>query len=169
MTDPSSHENPAPQPPKNGTEQTAGTTRRLKDKTTEKLKGGLAKLWSTGGGGFYGLGYLITFLWYEVLLLGREIAAAEGVADFVTGQLFERVFRIASDSLANSIKAFLWPVRIISDYELWGMAALALAWPLYTYFVHQRIVDYLGVDPEAEKKAKQAAKKAANPRSLRRS
>jgi hypothetical protein len=67
MTEPSNNENPVSEPSENRWEKMP-VARRLKDKTGEKVKGGLAKLWSTGGGGFYGLGYLLTFLWYHVRL-----------------------------------------------------------------------------------------------------
>jgi len=162
MTEPTSPENPGPEPAgKASAGPSAEVARQLRDKTWVRVKRGLAKIWSTGGGGFYGLGYLITFIVYEIRLLAREFAGADGIVDFVAEQLVERVFRIAIDSLGNSIKAFLWPIRVLSDYELWGVAALVIGWAVYTYFLHERIVDYLGFDPKAERQAKRAAEAAA--------
>ena len=121
----------------------------------------LGKLWSTGGGGFYGLGYLATFLWLEAKLLASEVGEAEGVVDFVSSQAIERITRLAIDSFVNSVNAFLWPVKLIAAYELWGVGMLIVGSVLYTKLLHQPIVDFLGIDPEAEKKAEKAAKKAA--------
>jgi len=168
MIEPDNHDHPAPAPPERVQEpRVAGAAQRVKDKTKATVKAGLIKLWSTGGGGFYGLGYLITFVWYEVQLLAREMAGADGIIDFLTEQLLERVLRLAIDSFGNSIKAFLWPVWVMSEYELWGMGALVVGSLLYARYLHQRIVAYLGVDPEAEKKAKRAAKKAAQQAKLK--
>ncbi len=159
MTDPLDPETPDPAQvtsPKHGT--VAG---QAKDRAGQVAKRWLGKLWSTGGGGLYGLGYVVYFIWLEVQLLSREVAEAAGVFDFVSSQLIERITRLAIDSFTNSIKAFLWPVKLISAYELWGIGILVVGSVLYTKLLHQPIVDFLGIDPEAEKKQKKAEKKAA--------
>lgn len=156
MTDPKDPLNPKPPD-----EQQPGATGQARQQAGRVAKSWLGKLWSTGGGGFYGLGYLINFLWLEVQLLSSEVAEAEGVFDFVSSQLFERITRFAIDSFTNSIKAFLWPVKLISAYELWGIGILVVGSVLYTQFIHKAVVNFLGIDPEAEKKQKQADKKAA--------
>ena len=120
----------------------------------------LAKVWSTGGGGYYGTGYLCTFVWLEINLLLSELGEADGVFDFIASQLLERIFKLAFESFANSIEAFLWPVILVTDYRLWGVVVLVVSWLVYDRFVHHRMVAYLGIDPEAENKAKKAEKKA---------
>jgi hypothetical protein len=159
MSDPTDPENP--QPAQEAKPIGESATGQVRNHAGRLAKSWLGKLWSTGGGGFYGLGYLINFVWLEVQLLTSEVAEAEGVFDFVSSQLIERITRFAIDSITNSIKAFLWPVKFISAYELWGIGILVVGSVLYTKLFHQAIVNFLGIDPEAEKKQKKTDKKAA--------
>ena len=131
----------------------------LRLKASGWVKRILGKLWATGGGGFYGCGYVLYFLYLEALLLVEDVGEAAGVFDFLAGQLVERIMRFAVDSLINSITAFLWPIKLVMDYRLWGIGILIVGSMLYARYAHQRIVDFLGIDPAAEKKAADAAKR----------
>lgn len=156
MTDPST---PTP-PPKPATRR-AKLAQGIKSGAGATASGGLswfkrfaAKLWTSHGGGLYGFGYMLTFIWLELRTLTSEFGEAEGVVDFVAGQFLERFFRVAIESFINSIKALIWPAIVISEYQLAGIVGIVVAAALYKRFVHQRIANILGVDLEQAKTPK---------------
>lgn len=62
-----------------------------------------------------------------------EIAEADGVVDFFTGQIIEFFIRFMSESIMNMIQAFMWPVSLIQAWQPFGAIALGLmfvAFPL---------------------------------------
>ena len=92
-----------------------------------------AKVWKVRGGGLYAVGYALTFAYLEVRSLISEIAEADGVVDFFTGQLIEFFVRFMSESIMNMIQAFMWPVSLIQAWQPFGAIALGLmffAFPL---------------------------------------
>lgn len=89
------------------------------------------KLWEVRGGGLYAVGYAATFIWLEVTTLFGEIAGADSVQQFVSGQLFEFVFRFFSESIANMVTAFMWPVLVIGFHPPVGIFALVAAFLLF--------------------------------------
>ncbi len=84
------------------------------------IRDGLVGVWRARGGGFYGLGYLITFIWLEIQLLFGDVAESDGVVDFVSSQMIELFFR----SFVNGFLAFLWPVYVLQWMDGWGIALL---------------------------------------------
>ncbi len=80
----------------------------------------LLRAWRTRGGGWYGIGYLVTFIYLEVTMTLREIAEASSVGDFFSSQLIELIGRWLADSIMNMVQAFLWPLSLV---ELIGGAA----------------------------------------------
>lgn len=92
-----------------------------------------AKVWKVRGGGLYATGYALTFAYLELRSIIREIAEAEGVVDFFTGQIIEFFVRFLSESFMNMIQAFMWPVYLIQTWQPFGAIALGLmfiAFPL---------------------------------------
>lgn len=112
-----------------------------------------AKLWTSHGGGLYGFGYMLTFIWLELRTLTSEFGEADGVVDFVAGQFLERFFRVAIESFMNSIKALMWPAIVITEYQVAGIVAIGVIAVAYKRFVHHRIAALLGVDPEEAKES----------------
>ena len=74
------------------------------------LRGWLAKLWASRGGGFYGLGYVITFIVLEIRSLSSGLTTVEGLL----GQVVQYVLRFSVDSVRNVISALIWPARAAS-------------------------------------------------------
>ena len=100
--------------------------------------GGMARaaalrLWRARGGGFYGLGYVIAFVVLEVRSAADEVAGADGVTGFVTGQLAGFLLRFTIESFLNGFLALLWPLFVIDRLALWGAAMLGAG-----YFVFER-------------------------------
>ena len=107
------------------------------------------KVWSVRGGGLYALGYIVTFVWFEITTLVGEVADAEGVGDFVTGQAAEFVFRFASDSIENMIKAFVWPYYVVQISPPYGAIALGLGFLGFSAFLKKPIERWLFDGDEA--------------------
>lgn len=88
------------------------------------IRDGLVGVWRARGGGFYGLGYLITFIVLEIRLVVGDVSESEGVVDFVSSQMIEFIFRFGIQSFINGFLAFLWPVYILNWLGAWGVAVL---------------------------------------------
>jgi hypothetical protein len=86
---------------------------------------GLIGIWRARGGGFYGLGYLVTFVILEVRMLIGEFQESTSVAGFLTTQLLEYVLRVGLLSLVNALQAFLWPLLTIAAVGAWAIPVLA--------------------------------------------
>jgi len=89
------------------------------------LRAALLRLWQARGGGFYGLGYVVTFIVLEVKLVTGEFLGSESVVQFVTHELLEYVFRFGLLSLLNGVLALMWPVFVLAWLGPWGLAVLA--------------------------------------------
>ncbi len=93
-------------------------------------------LWASRGGGFFGLGYLVAFVTLEIGTFADEIVGATDVATLLGQQLFEVVFRFASESFLNAIFAFLWPLWVLDRVgPFLGGSLLAAGWWGYGRFV----------------------------------
>lgn len=108
------------------------------------------RLWEVRGGGLYAVGYAATFIWLEVTSLFGEIAGADSVQQFVSGQLFDFVFRFFSESIANMVKAFMWPVYIIEIRPPLGILALAGVFLLFPRYLKPTIEKWLFRDDETK-------------------
>lgn len=68
------------------------------------------------------------------MLLG-DWQESEDIADFMTGQLFELVFRFFAESFINGFVALLWPLLLIDELQLLGVGLLVAG-----YFVFERLI-----------------------------
>lgn len=110
-----------------------------------------AKVWKVRGGGLYAVGWAGTFVYLEAKTLIGEIAEAEGVVEFLTSQLLEFFLRFLSDSIANMIQAFMWPVFIVQWQPPVGAIALGVAFWLFPIYVKPHITAWLFPNGEADK------------------
>ena len=108
-----------------------------------QLKRAFRAVWSARGGGLYACGFLITFLWLEIATFFGELAAANSVGEFVSGQLFEFVIRFTVQSLENTIYAFMWPLTIIRWSPAWGGLLLGGMYLVFAKFIKQRLESWL--------------------------
>ena len=72
------------------------------------LRGWLVKLWASRGGGFYGLGYVVTFVALEVRSLSSGLTTVSGVV----AQAVQYVLRFSVDSVRNIVSAVIWPAHL---------------------------------------------------------
>ena len=89
------------------------------------LRGALLRVWTARGGGFYGLGYLITFIGYEIATLAAELSESSSLAEFALGQIVELLIRFGFMSFINAFLALLWPLEILQLFEGMGIILLA--------------------------------------------
>jgi uncharacterized membrane protein YeaQ/YmgE (transglycosylase-associated protein family) len=69
--------------------------------------------WHSRGDGWYGIGYLATFLYLDISMTVSELMETSSGTGFITSQLGELIGRWFGESLMNMVQAFLWPARLI--------------------------------------------------------
>ena len=79
----------------------------------------------------------------EIITIADEIADSDGVQDFFRSQASEFVFRFASESLMNFVKALMWPVYVVQIYPPWGAIALGAAFVLFPRTLKKPITRWL--------------------------
>jgi hypothetical protein len=117
-------------------ESLATTTRELASHPGSigtRLREAAIEIWSTRGGGFYGLGYLVTFVVLEVQAFVSGLETTDAVTFFET-ELLQMFFRFAWQSVLNSFVAFVWPAFVVDYLKGWGVVALVVGWWLYGRF-----------------------------------
>ena len=95
----------------------------------------LVRLWRSKGGGYYGFGFVVTFVVLEIRMLLADWQESEGFAEFVGQQLLEFAFRFFIESFVNSLLALVWPLLLMGQLELWGVGLLVAG-----YFVFERAI-----------------------------
>lgn len=102
----------------------AQTLRREPRAAGPLLRASLLEIWRARGGGFYGLGYLVTFLILEARMVGSEFAESDSLATFLSSQLLEYVLRLGLLSLVNALQAFIWPALLFLVIGFWAVPVL---------------------------------------------
>ena len=76
----------------------------------------LIALWATRGGGFYGLGYVVTLVTLESVSFEQDAvkgaSSLSGAESFIASQAIQYVTRFGVDSIMNGIRAAVWPVYL---------------------------------------------------------
>ncbi|MBA3563845.1 MAG: hypothetical protein H0W33_07535 [Gammaproteobacteria bacterium] len=98
--------------------------RREPRSAVRMLRAALLRLWQARGGGFYGLGYVVTFIVLEAKLITGEFLGSESFLQFVTSEILEHVFRFGILSLVSGVLALIWPAFVLSWLGVWGFAVL---------------------------------------------
>ena len=112
------------------------------------MKQGFRTMWLARGGGFYAIGFVITFLYLEVRTIATEVGAASGFFDFLGEELLEFLFRFSIQSLANTVQAFLWPLLLVGEYEYAGVAVLVLGYLGFDRWCKPALTRWLFDEPE---------------------
>lgn len=102
------------------------------------------------GGGLYACGYAITFLYFEARTLVGEMSDSAGVQEFFRTQIAEFMLRFATDTIANMVKAFMWPVYLVQLHPMYGGIALGLAFLVFPRFLKKPIERWLFADTEED-------------------
>ena len=134
-----------------------------------RVRGALITLWRTRGGGLYGLGYVISFMWLEARALAGDIVEATTGAGAFAAELMSAVFRFGVESFVNVGLAFAWPGFVIHALGGWGVALVVGGFILFERiarpWVEGRIPELVAPTErqlkKAQKKAEKEAQKAA--------
>ena len=114
------------------------------------IRDGLIGVWRARGGGFYGLGYLITFIVLEIRLVVGDVSESEGVVDFVSNQMIEFIFRFGIQSFINGFLAFMWPVYVLDWLGVWSIAMLVAGYLVFERVLRPIVEGWLpGLDPQS--------------------
>jgi len=101
------------------------------------------KVWKVRGGGLYACGYAITFVALEVSTVVGELAESDSIGSFLSEQLLEFIFRFATDSIVNLVKALIWPVYFLEWQPPYGAIALGIAYLLFAKYLKKPITEWL--------------------------
>jgi len=99
-----------------------------------RLRAVLLEIWLARGGGFYGIGYVVAFFYFEVQVITGELAGSASVGDFVLGQALEYVFRVGVMSFVSALQALLWPLFVVSWWD--GVGGILFLLGSYLAFEH---------------------------------
>ncbi len=121
------------------------TEQSIRNPTTigPRVRAFLLGLWKARGGGYYGLGYVITFVSLEISMFFTDVNESEGLSDFVSEQVVSLIFRFAFESILNSFLALIWPVLLISRFELNGVIILAASFIIFQWGIKPRLDEKL--------------------------
>jgi hypothetical protein len=98
-------------------------------------------LWNAHGGGLYTCGFIITWLYLEARML------IDDIVDFSIDMQFDSLLqwlieiavaylvRFLTESLANTVQAFLWPLHFITLYPPFGVIALAILFAVFPRYI----------------------------------
>ena len=103
-------------------------------------------MWRSRGGGYYGMGYVVSYFVLEIRMLVGDLRETDGVVDFMTGQ----VFGFFVESFINAFVALLWPLLLIDEYELWGVGFLIAGFLVFERLIKPRLVRWF---PAEEKRS----------------
>lgn len=125
----------------------------------------LLDLWLAKGGGFYGLGFVITFIILEVRFFVGDLSSSSSVADFVAQEALELVFRIGYQSIINLVMAAIWPVLVLDRLGAWAFAILIAGYLGFEYLLRPLLEGWMPelrearLSKENRKREKQQAKR----------
>lgn len=108
------------------------------------------RLWMLRGGGWYGLGYVITFIVLEIRMVVADAVGSDDVVTFLGQQALEMVFRFASQSFLNGLLAFLWPAFVLEYMGGWGIVVLVGSWWIVGRFVAPRLAKLVASEEEGQ-------------------
>ena len=132
------------------------------------IKQSLVNTWLLRGGGFYGLGYLVTFIVLQTQSLAQDFEEAEDALGFISAQIFQVVFKFFTDALANLIQAFIWPLLFLNLTGGWGLLMLMVGFIGFDRwckpYINQRIPELQAAD--SKRQAKLAKKREAKAEKL---
>jgi len=99
----------------------------------------LAKVWHTHGGGLYAVGYVVTFLYLEARSILEELAESTGPVDFLTGHLFEFIFRFLGDSIMNMVQALIWFIPVVQFKSPFGLISLGIGFYAFDIYLREPV------------------------------
>lgn len=85
-----------------------------------QIRSWLLGLWQARGGGLYGLGFVITFVYLEIEMFVGDFSDSS-FADAVQQEVIQFVLRIGYQSFINGFMALIWPAYLLQYLDGWGI------------------------------------------------
>ena len=114
------------------------------DKAHGAFRSWFRNVWDAHGGGLYAVGFAVAFLFFEI----REIVT-EDIPQFVamnsifSSELIEFGIQFIVDTMANVVRALVWPAYVVGLWPPAGAIALGIAFLLFPRYVKPHIERYL--------------------------
>jgi hypothetical protein len=108
--------------------ETARELRREPRSVARLARNAAVRLWSSRGGGFYGLGYVVTFVVLEIRTLASGFVESDDVIAHLGQEILAVFLRFAFESIGNTLLAFLWPLFVLQALSGWAIVVLAAGW-----------------------------------------
>ena len=105
-------------------------------------RGAVVDAWRTRGGGFYGLGYLVAFVWLQVNVLVGDVMESESVGAFAAGAALEYLLRFSLMAFLNVFLALLWPLFVLQQFGGPGIIVLGLGYVAFEYALRPLVEQY---------------------------
>jgi len=131
-------------PQKTTTEERTALHSQITNPVVELPKRWFLRLWTRKGGGFYGLGFVITFVVLEIQAITGDVIESESLSAFIMGEAFGFLLRFSVQSFINGLRAVIWPVYVLDVFGAWwGFAILAGGWFVFKYALRPLVEDWL--------------------------
>jgi hypothetical protein len=128
------------------------------------LRRSFVQFWASRGGGFYGLGYVVTFVALEITSLSGDLTSVSGLV----AQGFQYVIRFSIESFLNGLFALGWPVYLFRWLGASGLIVLAVGYAAFDLAVRPIVEAWLPELKEASaERARRKQEKKARKRSQR--
>lgn len=128
------------------------SARVLPEKSHGWFRDSFRRVWKVRDGGLYAVGFALAFIYFEIGALGDDIL---GIGSLFNGQAVEFIIDFVMDSLANTLKAFMWPVYVVQLAPPWGAVCLGLAFIGFTRFLKAPIERWLFGDAPRGRRGRQ--------------
>jgi len=119
--------------------------RVLPDKSHGLFRDWFRKVWKVRGGGLYAVGFAASFLFFEIGSLSDDIL---GVGSLFNGHAVDFIVQLLIDSFQNTLKAFMWPVFVVTWATPYGAIGLGLAYIGFARYLKEPIERWLFPDEE---------------------
>lgn len=133
----------------------------IPDKAHGLFRGWLRKVWQSRGGGFYALGFAVTFLYLEINDILFDDIPTLATINVLSADIADFIIDFVIDTFMNTMAAFMWPVWLIQWQSPWGIGLLVAGFALFPKFVQKPVENWLfeGQPPPPPEKKKKKSKK----------
>lgn len=102
----------------------------------------MLETWRTRGGGFYGLGYLVAFIWLQVNVLVGDVIESQSLGAFAAGAALEYLLRFSLMAVLNVFLALIWPLYVLQYLGGPGIILLGLGYVGFEYGLRPLLEQY---------------------------
>lgn len=116
----------------------------LPNKAHGAFRGWFRKVWNTRGGGLYAVGFAVAFMYFETKeVFFEDIPQFVAMNSFFSSEIIDFGINFIIDTMANFVRALMWPAYIVTLWPPAGAIALGLAFYLFPRFLKPPIERWL--------------------------